>query len=127
MRYIRYTPDEVEILMSCLLLAREAFTLIRNLGLGRLGLYDLDNPSLDALSEETVRRNLNIAGQLAEAMHHLPADKDSVNDLECMLLRMEQFLSENPQVTEWYRLQALLERVRELTLDADVPMPKNDA
>ncbi|KPN72663.1 hypothetical protein [Neisseria sp. 83E34] len=113
MRYIQYTPDEVEVLMSCLLLAREAFTLIRNLGLGRLGLYDLDNPSLDALSEETVRQNLNIAGQLAEAMHHLPVDKDSVNDLECMLLHMEQFLSKNPPLEEQYRLRVFSDGIKE--------------
>ena len=53
MRYIRCTPKDIEILISCLLLAREGFTAIRNLGWGR---YGLDEPEIRLLPQHRKRR-----------------------------------------------------------------------
>lgn len=52
MRYIRYTPKDIEILTSCLLLASEGFTAIRNLVLGSYGLDKPDNRPLAAAPPE---------------------------------------------------------------------------
>lgn len=126
MRYIRYTPKDIEILISCLLLAREGFTAIRNLGWGRYGLDEPDNPPLAAASEEAIRQNLNIAGQLAEALHNLPYGKDETDDLEYTHRCMMRFLSQNPQVAERYRFHEFLGRIKESTFDIPDPAPQND-
>lgn len=123
MRIIRYTPEEVEVLTSCLLLAREAFAVIRNLGSGRCGLYEPDNPLLATASDEKLRHNLNIAGQLAEALHNLPYCKGETNDLEYTQRCMEVFLSNNPQFDGQYRLKEFLDRLKESALDTvDIPI-----
>jgi len=113
----RYTPKDIEILISCLLLAREGFTAIRNLVWRSYGFEEPYKLPLVAVSDEEIRQNLNIIKQLAEVLQNLPSEKDEIFSLKYTYRDMMEFLSQNPQVDERYRFHEFLGRIKESTFD----------
>ncbi|WP_157694025.1 hypothetical protein [Neisseria chenwenguii] len=117
---------EQKILVLSVLLAREAFTVIRNLGVGRGGLYDSENRSFKNLDICDLRQRLNPAGQLAEALHNLPTGR-SMDDVAFTVRCMERFLLLNPQYADGrYYFRAYLDEIRALVPDIDDLVFGND-
>ena len=117
---------EQKILVLSLLLAREAFTVIRNLGFGRGGLCDSENRAVKNLDMQDLQQRLNLTGQLAEALHNLSTGR-SMDDAAFTVRCMERFLLLNPQYADGrYYFRAYLDEIRTLVPDIDDLMFGND-
>ncbi len=117
---------EQKIMVLSVLLTREAFTVIRNLGFGRSGLYEVENRPVKSLDICDWQQRLHLAGQLAEALHNLPTGRN-MDDVAFTVRCMERFLLLNPQYEDGrYYFRAYLDEIRALVPDIDNLMFGND-
>lgn len=110
--------NQIEISVLSVLLAREAFVLIRKLGFGRNGLYSTENLPIGKIEGQDLRQRLNLAGQLAEALHNLPDGLSAQGDIAATLENMESFLANNPLYgTGEYRFKEYMEQISRFASD----------